>query len=116
MATARALSRLPSADRRRARDARNDQGRDASPHGAALVLGNRNTTSPEEALKRIASLPPIRQSKVLNLRRQIADGTYDVGDRLDQAIDRLLEVLTGPPEESCLDGRGESRPVKLVVG
>jgi hypothetical protein len=116
MATVRALSGLPSADRRRARDAKNDQGRDASPHGAAPVLGNRNTTSPEEALKKIASLPPLRRGKVLDIRRQIADGTYEVGDRLDQAIDRLLELLTGPPEESCLDGHGRSRPVKLVVG
>jgi hypothetical protein len=81
-----------------------------------LVLGNRNTTSHEEALKRITSLPPIRQGKVLDIRRRIAAGTYEVGDRLDRAIDRLLEVLTGPPQESCPDGHGASRPVKLVVG
>jgi anti-sigma28 factor (negative regulator of flagellin synthesis) len=116
MATVRALSRLLSADRRRAQDARNDQGRDASPHGAVLVLGNRNTTSQEEALKRIASLPALRQGKVLDIRRQITDGTYEVGDRLDQAINCLLEVLTGSPEESRLDGHGGSRPVKQVVG
>lgn len=106
MATGRALSRLPSADRHRTRDARNDQGRDASPHGAALVLGNRNTTSPEEVLQRVTSPPPIRRGKVLNIRRQIANGTYEMGDRLDHAIDRLLEVLTHPAEECCLDGHG----------
>lgn len=115
MATVKALSRLPFADRRRARDARTDRGRDAAPHGAVLVLGNGNTMSQEEALKRIASLPPSQRGKVLDIRRQIADGTYEVEDRLDQAIDRLLELLTRPPEESCRDGHGGSRPVKLVV-
>ncbi len=94
MARVQALSRLPSADRRRARDARNDQGCYASPHGAVSILGNRSTTFQEEALKRIASLSPIRQGKVLDIRRQIADGTYELADRLDQAIERVLEALT----------------------
>lgn len=93
MARVRALSGLPSAGRRRSRDARYDQGCDASPHGAVLVLGNRNTTFQEEALKRIASLPPIRQGKVLDIRRQIADGTYELAERLDRAINRVLEAL-----------------------
>jgi hypothetical protein len=56
--------------------------------------------SQEEALKRIASLPTLRRGKVLDIRRQIADGTYEVGHRLDQAIDRLLELLTGPPRKN----------------
>jgi hypothetical protein len=45
-------------------------------------------------LKRIASLPPIGQGKVLDIRRQIAEGTYDVGDRLDKAMDRVLVAIT----------------------
>ncbi len=94
MATVRALSGLPSADRRRARDARNDRGREAAPHGAVLVLGNGNTMSQEEALKRIASLPPSQRGKVLDIRRQIADGTYEVAERLDKIINRLLKALT----------------------
>jgi hypothetical protein len=53
-----------------------------------------NTTPHEEALKRIAFLPPIRQCKVLDIRRQIMDGTYDMADRLDKAMDRVLEALT----------------------
>jgi len=94
MVRVQALSGLPSADRRRSQDARNDQGREASPNGDALTLGNRNTTSQEEALRRIASLPPNRQGKVLDIRRRIADGTYEVADRLDEALDRALESLT----------------------
>jgi len=94
MTQVQALSQLPSVDRRRAQDTRNDQGREASPNGGVLVLGNRNATSQEEALKRIASLPPNRQGKVLGIRRQIANGTYEVADRLDRVIDRVLETLT----------------------
>jgi anti-sigma28 factor (negative regulator of flagellin synthesis) len=94
MARVPALSRLPSADRRRAQDGRHDQGPEALRNGEARVLANRNTTSQEEAVQRIASLPPIRQGKVLDIRRQIADGTYEVADRLDIVIDRVLEALT----------------------
>jgi hypothetical protein len=94
MAGVQALSGLPSADRRRSWDARNHQGRDASPNGAALILGDGNTTSQEEALERIVSLPPIRQGKVRDIRRQLATGTYEVADRLDKAMDRILEALT----------------------
>jgi hypothetical protein len=79
------------------------------------ILENMNRTPWEEVLKRIASSPHIRRGKVTNIRRQIAKGTYEVGDRLDGAIDRLLEVLTDPSEESCLDGDGRSRPAELVA-
>jgi hypothetical protein len=58
------------------------------------ILGNGNTTSYEEALKRIGSLSPIRQSKVLHIRRQLAKGTYEVADRLNKAMDRILEAVT----------------------
>jgi anti-sigma28 factor (negative regulator of flagellin synthesis) len=94
MAEVQALSRLPSVDRRRPLDTRNDREQDASPNGEALILANRNTTSQEEALQRIASLPPLRQGKVLDIRRQIAQGTYEVANRLDKAMDRVLEALT----------------------
>jgi anti-sigma28 factor (negative regulator of flagellin synthesis) len=58
------------------------------------ILENMNTTPPEEVLKRITSLPSNRQGRVLDLRRQIADGTYKVADRLDPVIDRVLEAIT----------------------
>ena len=58
------------------------------------VLENQHTTSQEEALKRIASLPHILQGKVLDIRGQLAHGTYEVADGLDKSIDRILESLT----------------------
>ena len=94
MARVRALSGLPSADRRRSQDAGNDQGRDASPNGDGSALGNRNTTPPERAMQRIASLPPVRRDKVIDIRRRIADGTYGLADRLDKTIDRVVEAIT----------------------
>ncbi|MCL5282555.1 MAG: flagellar biosynthesis anti-sigma factor FlgM [Planctomycetes bacterium] len=45
-------------------------------------------------MKRIAFLPHIRRDKVLNIRRQIMDGTYEVADRFGKTIDRVLEALT----------------------
>jgi anti-sigma28 factor (negative regulator of flagellin synthesis) len=58
------------------------------------IFENMNTTPPEEVLKRITSLPPNRQAKMLDIRRQIADGTYQVAARLDTVIDRVLEAIT----------------------
>jgi hypothetical protein len=42
---------------------------------------------------RITFLPDIRRDKVLNIRRQLTEGTYEVADRLDGAIDRVLEAI-----------------------
>ncbi len=97
MARIAALMELRPTDRRRPRDARNDQGRDTSPDGDVLmeqILESLNTTPQEEVLKRITSLPPNRQGKVLDIRCRIADGTYQVADRLDTVIDRVLEAIT----------------------
>jgi anti-sigma28 factor (negative regulator of flagellin synthesis) len=58
------------------------------------VLESIDSTPWEEALKRITSLPHIRRCKVLDIRRQITDGTYDLADRLVKAMDRVLEALT----------------------
>ena len=58
------------------------------------ILENMKTTPPEEVLKRIASLPPSRRAKVLDIRLQLAEGTYEVTDRLNKAIDRVLEAIT----------------------
>ncbi len=97
MARIALVMELRPTDRRKPQDARCDQGRDTSRDVDAVmeqILANLNTTPQEEVLKRITSLPPNRRSKVLNIRRQIADGTYEVADRLDMAVDRVLEAMT----------------------
>ena len=57
------------------------------------ILDNINTTPIGKVLKRIASLPEVRQKKVLGLRRQITQGHYALNERLDLALDRVLEDL-----------------------
>jgi hypothetical protein len=97
MARIAAVMELQPTDRRRSQDARYDQRRDISPNGDVLmerILENMNTTPQEEVLKRITSLPDIRRGKVLDIRRQLTEGTYEVADRLHRAIDRVLEAIT----------------------
>ena len=57
------------------------------------ILDNVNHTPIGQVLKRIASLPEVRQEKVLGIRRQLTDGDYDLNLRLDAALDKVLEEL-----------------------
>jgi len=58
------------------------------------ILDNIQNTPLGIVLKRIASLPEVRQQKVLRVRRQITQGRYDVTERLDLALEKVLEDLT----------------------
>jgi hypothetical protein len=58
------------------------------------ILDNIHNTPIGQVLKQIASLPEIRREKILKLRRQITEGRYDLTERLDLALDRVLEDLT----------------------
>ena len=57
------------------------------------ILDNVQNTPLGQVLKTIASLPEVRQQKVLRLRRQITEGRYDLAGRLDMALDKVLEDL-----------------------
>ena len=58
------------------------------------ILANINTTPIGQVLKKIAVLPEVRKEKVLDVRRQITEGRYNLNERLDAALDRVLEELT----------------------
>ncbi len=58
------------------------------------ILENLNTTPIGKVLKRIATLPEVRKKKVLDVRRQLTEGKYDLSSRLDVALDKVLEDLT----------------------
>ena len=45
------------------------------------------------ALQKSRRLPPIRKKKVLSIRQQLAEGTYDIDERLNDVIDCLLRDL-----------------------
>lgn len=57
------------------------------------ILENISNTPIGQVLKNIASLPEVRRIKVLDLRRQLTDGRYSVSERLDVAMDRVLEDI-----------------------
>ncbi len=57
------------------------------------ILDNIQNTPLGVVLKRIASLPEVRREKVLRVRRQITQGRYDVTERLDIALEKVLEDL-----------------------
>ena len=43
--------------------------------------------------ERIASLPRVRKEKILAVRRQLAEGKYPINERLNVALDKLIENL-----------------------
>lgn len=57
------------------------------------ILENINTTPIGQVLKKIALLPEVRKEKVLDVRRQLTAGEYDLNQRLDVALDKVLEDL-----------------------
>ena len=58
------------------------------------ILENINTTPIGQVLKKIASLPEVRKEKILDVRRQLTEGKYELNDRLNIALDKVLEDLT----------------------
>jgi negative regulator of flagellin synthesis FlgM len=58
------------------------------------ILENMNTTPIGQVLKKIASLPEVRREKVLDVRRQLTEGRYDLNERLDVALEKVLDDLT----------------------
>lgn len=58
------------------------------------ILENINSTPIGKVLKKIASLPEVRKEKVLDVRRQLTEGKYDLNERLEVAVDKVLEHLT----------------------
>ena len=58
------------------------------------IINNLNNTPVGQVLKKLAALPEVRQQKVLNVRQQLTSGSYDLGERLDVVLDKVLEELT----------------------
>ena len=55
------------------------------------LLENINSTPLGRLLKIIGSLPEIRQEKVVRVKRQIDHDQYEIGEHLDEALDKVLE-------------------------
>ena len=57
------------------------------------IIENINTTPIGQVLKNIALLPEVRKEKILDVRKQLTEGRYDLNDRLSVALDKVLEDL-----------------------
>jgi len=57
------------------------------------ILENISSTPIGQVLEKIASLPEVRMKKVLNVRRQLTEGKYNLNERLDVALDKVLDDL-----------------------
>lgn len=57
------------------------------------ILGNLSHTPLGQVLKRVASMPEVRQKKVLEVRRSLSQGQYTLNDRLDKALEKVLHDL-----------------------
>ncbi len=58
------------------------------------ILENINTTPIGQVLKKIALLPEVRKEKVFDVRRQLTEGKYNLNERLDITVERVLEDLS----------------------
>ncbi len=58
------------------------------------ILENISTTPIGQVLKKIASLPEVRREKVLDVRRRLTEGKYEINERLDIALEKVLGDLT----------------------
>ena len=57
------------------------------------ILENISSTPLGRVLEKIASLPEVRREKVLDVRRQLTHGEYDLSERLDAALEKVLEDI-----------------------
>jgi hypothetical protein len=60
---------------------------------AEEILNNMNNTPVGRLLKVIAALPEVRQEKVDQIKLELVNGTYDLDENLDVALDAILEEL-----------------------
>ncbi|MBS0209369.1 MAG: flagellar biosynthesis anti-sigma factor FlgM [Planctomycetes bacterium] len=66
----------------------------ASPPSGGLQINDQLDLSPAaQFVDQVHSLPDIRQDRVNQLRQQIASGNYDTPDKLDAALNRMLDEL-----------------------
>jgi hypothetical protein len=57
------------------------------------ILENMNSTPIGKVLKEIAALPEVSRQKVLRVRRQLTEGRYNLDERLDLALEKVLDDL-----------------------
>jgi len=71
------------------------QARSAGPTSPASPdLGDRvDISEAGQIAERMAEIPDIRADRVQEIRAALANGTYETGDKLDIAVERLLDEI-----------------------
>jgi negative regulator of flagellin synthesis FlgM len=65
----------------------------SNANSAASIADRLDISEAGQIASRMAELPDVRADRVANIRAAIADGTYETGDRLSMAVDRLLDEI-----------------------
>jgi negative regulator of flagellin synthesis FlgM len=65
----------------------------AAPADAAPIQDELNLSDTAQMIDQVRQAPDIRQDRVTALRSQIANGTYETHDKLDVAVNRLLDEI-----------------------
>jgi anti-sigma28 factor (negative regulator of flagellin synthesis) len=61
------------------------------------MLQSTSKTGLGQLLEKISQLPEVRYEKITTVRRQISMGEYEIDEKLDASIDKLLEELFVEP-------------------
>ena len=75
-----------------------------APHGArpaqpmarpqaAQIADEVNISDAARLVEQVQQMPEMREDRVEAVRQQIAAGTYETGDKLNAALDRLLDEI-----------------------
>lgn len=65
----------------------------APASGGTTVTDELDISTAGQYVDQARDLPEIRQDRVDAIRQQIANGTYETADKLDAALDRLLDEI-----------------------
>jgi negative regulator of flagellin synthesis FlgM len=60
---------------------------------AAQITDEVDFSEAAQFMEQINQMPEMREDRVEAVRQQIAEGTYETSDRLNAAIDRLLDEI-----------------------
>ena len=61
--------------------------------GSAPISDELQISDAARLTEQAGRVPEIRHQRVLEIRRQIAEGTYETPDKLDVALERLLDEI-----------------------
>ena len=60
---------------------------------APQIADEVNISEAARLAEQVQQLPDIREDRVEAVRQQIADGTYETSDKLNAAVERLLDEI-----------------------